>query len=352
MRIMFDVLGAPESSGGMRLYAESVISAWGEAAPDDAITVVGEEWIAEAFRSIPNIKPVVLPIGGSAVRILSQLFITGMLFLIGSYNAVVSVSPMVSPLIPQAKRFVVVHDWRHRKNPKEFGRAQRFYRHFWRASVSSAAGVFAISKKTARETRDLVPGARITLAVNGADHVSAWPIVGKAPGALRQILTFGHHSNKRPELLISALAFLAQQGHRDIELVVLGARGEYRDTLRQLAARLVVEDQCKFPGFVSDREYERYIQTASLVALVSSDEGYGLPVGEAGYFGIPCIATTDSGLADIHGDAVHAVAPTPDAVAEGVLAILSSCPSDSVRRPVHSWQTTAETMRSALISRT
>lgn len=348
MRILFDVLGAPESSGGMRLYAESVINAWAEAEAGDCITVVGERWIEGAFISNSRIQIVVVPKRGSVFRIVSQVVGSGVQFLLGTYDAAVSVSPIASPLIPKSKRFVVVHDWRHRKNPGEFGRFQRYYRQLWEKSVSSAATAFVISEKTAKETREFVPGARIVLAVNGSDHVRSWPLADRADEGPRQVLTFGHHSNKRPELLISGFASLVARGYRDYQLVVLGASGEYRDHLRHVASEMMVDDMCQFPGFVSEREYQEFVQKASLIALVSSDEGYGLPVAEAAYFGIPCLATTDSGLVDIHGDAVYAVAPTSEAIADGMLSLLASDPQSIPRRTAHSWQSTADAMRSTV----
>lgn len=351
MRLMFDVLGAPESSGGMRLYAESVINAWIEVAPNDELTVVGASWVEKAFAGHPKVTCVVMPSEGSTRRIVSQLLSVGRLYRMGSFAAILSVSPMVTPLAPKSNRFVVIHDWRHRKNPGEFGRVQLVYRKLWPTSVAAAAGVFVISRKTAMETAILVPRVRTVLAENGADHVRSWLPFTQRAGGPKEIVTFGHHSNKRPELLIHALALLVEQGHRDLALTVLGARGAYRETLVQLATRLGVDDYCRFPGFVSDAEYQRCIQSASVVALVSTDEGFGLPVSEAGFFGIPCIATTDSGLTDVHGEGVYAVAPTAEALAEGMLSIFDRAPLNRIQRPIHSWRTTAFTMRSEVVSR-
>lgn len=349
MRLLVDVLGAPESSGGMRLYAEEIIRAWNGIAPNDELTVIGGPWVKEAFDTRPGVSVIVAASGGTLRRILSQLVWVGLRYRSGRFSAVLSVSPMVTPLAPRSNRFVVVHDWRHLKNPSEFGIAQRFYRKFWRRSVATAATAFVISRKTALETGAIVPTAHAVMAQNGADHVRTWLPVDRAP-VPAQIVTFGHHSNKRPELLIRAMAIVVESGHKDISLTVLGAQGGYRDSLRQLAKDFGVGDYCTFPGFVSDTEYQRLIQSASLVALVSSDEGFGLPVSEAGYFGIPCIATNDSGLDEVHGDAVFTTFPTGEALAQGILTVLQACPQGSVRRPIQSWRTTAAVMRSEVVA--
>lgn len=350
MRILFDVLGSPDKSGGMRLYAESLIRAWAAANPHDEIHVVGESWIQDAFHDCGNVSSIVYPPKGTVLRIFGQVIRAGLLFRRTGYDAAISVSPVISPLVPKSKRYVVVHDWRHLKNPAEFGRFQLLYRRLWKFSVARAAGVFVISSKTAKETSALVPAAKTCLAENGADHVMSWRKISRCSDTPRHVVTFGHHSNKRPELLISALAVTMHKETSDLHLTVLGAKGEYKEQLVRLARDLGVHNRLNFPGYVTQVEYERIIQTASLVALVSTDEGFGLPVTEAAYFGIPCIVTTDSGLSEVHGERVHAVAPTSVALAEGMRLLLDASPREPQRLPVNSWGMTAGIARSRVLS--
>lgn len=60
------------------------------------------------------------------------------------------------------------------------------------------------------------------------------------------------------------------------------------------------------------------------MVLASTDEGYGLPVVEARYFGHPVVVTDDSGLPEIHGDLVISVPPTANGLADGLTRALAA----------------------------
>jgi glycosyltransferase involved in cell wall biosynthesis len=161
-------------------------------------------------------------------------------------------------------------------------------------------------------------------------------------------VTFGHHNNKRPELVIGALALLNEPEFANLKLVVLGAKGEYQSQLSNLAEELTVSDQCCFPGFVSEKEYQKIIANASVVIMASSDEGFGLPITEAQYFGIPAVLASDSGVGEIHGADVILAEPSNSGMAKAIrFAIsqhgVSTANTDSVK--VHGWDDTAASLR-------
>jgi glycosyltransferase involved in cell wall biosynthesis len=175
--------------------------------------------------------------------------------------------------------------------------------------------VFAVSEKTARQTRRLAKHAHVVVVENGMDHPSRWP-VPRAHSRLRPyLITFGHHNNKRPDLAIRALSSIGSG--TDIDLVVLGAKAEYRAELAAIASECNVAQRCRFPGFVTEDQYQALIQGASGVLLLSADEGYGLPVAEAAALRIPAIVTNDSGLGEIHPQATVAH-PCAEAIAQAI----------------------------------
>lgn len=323
MRFLVDLLGAPAKSGGMRLYAEQLVRAWLESFPDDELVLVGDRWLHDSFQQSPSLRILSLPGNRTISRLLEKLFVVPMVYWTSQFHAVLSISPVVSPLVPKSRRFAVVHDWRHMKNPEEFRPVHRFYRCLWTYSCRTAACVINISPKTQRETSIYAPGANAVCVSNGQDHPRFWSPSGtnRRDGS-PAVVTFGHHSNKRPELLIAAMGHLKARRQSIGRLFVLGVEGEQRARLQQIARDLEVEDECSFEGFVSDQRYRELIQAASVVALMSSDEGFGLPIAEAGYFGIPCIVATDSGVAELHGDHVIESLPRPESVAAALEAAL------------------------------
>jgi glycosyltransferase involved in cell wall biosynthesis len=162
-----------------------------------------------------------------------------------------------------------------------------------------------------------------------------------------RIVAFGHHNNKRPEIVIRALSFLPAELRERTQLVVLGARGPYADELRDLAMGFGVLETLHLPGFVSDSEYARIISSASAVVMASSDEGFGLPVAEAEYFGIPTVITADSGMEDIHPNAIVAREATGESVAEALVSAVMGSPTDG-ELEIRSWRDVAGEIRSCI----
>ncbi|MCR2784790.1 MULTISPECIES: glycosyltransferase [unclassified Microbacterium] len=341
MRVVIDAMGSPDRSGGMNLYARELVASWAAGNPDDAITVIAGPWAADAFVGHPNIAVRVVRSGSSAARAWTQLVSSGVVFHRSRADALVSLSPLASPLVPARHRAVVVHDWRHESRPGEFGVAQRWYRRLWRWSARTAGTTIAISDRTAAESRRHARPRRLVVVENGADHPRRWRAVVRRPGDEVTLVTYGHLPNKRPEAVIRALALVP-----DGTLWVLGAQGRYRQSLEQLAASCGIAHRVRLPGFVPDQEYHRLLATASAVVLNSSDEGFGFPVVEAGYFGIPVIAAADSGLHTIHGRAVRVSAPDPRSIAEAILAAVRDAPGHATA--ARSWARCAEETRAAV----
>lgn len=349
MRIVFDVLGSTEKSGGMRLHSTEIIRSWITQWPDDEVTIVGPAWAEREFRG-PHVRVHRWRNERALDRSLGQIFGSASVARRESADALVSLSPVVSPF----RRGVSVcfqHDWRHKINPNEFPRIQRIYRWLWQVSARNATFNACISQKACNETERFASGARTVLIPNGWDHARAWPAFPREGGPER-IVTFGHHNNKRPELVIEALSRLNSPRVRGLHLSVLGARGPYAADLRSLARDCGVADRVDFPGFVTDEEYQRTVSNAAVIVMPSSDEGFGLPVAEALFLGVPTIVTSDSGMGEIFGDAVVTAAPSGSALAEAIEELLSQ-PSrlraDKLSR-MTTWDEAADRLRTAILA--
>ncbi|MCP1427632.1 glycosyltransferase involved in cell wall biosynthesis [Microbacterium foliorum] len=346
MRIVIDALGAPAESGGMRVHAEELIRTWTEVFPADELIVLGYSWLEDSFRGVEGVE--VVTAKGKAARYTGQIFWTAQVFRRRHADALLSLSTIVSPFVPSDRTACFIHDWRHRLNPAEFGRAQRLYRRLWQLSIRRAGTTFAISEKTRRETERFARPARLVVAENGDDHARRWGVERIVDQGTPTILTFGHFASKRPELVIDAVSVL-RRGGEDHRLVVLGAKGDYREELRKKAEVESVSDLVEFPGFVTDDTLHRSVSSASVLALVSSDEGYGMPVVEGAYFGVPTVVTADSGLVEIHGDRVVPAEATGESVASAILRARESGPERGA--DAHPWSDTVRTVRDSLRAR-
>lgn len=145
-------------------------------------------------------------------------------------------------------------------------------------------------------------------------HVAAWraPVV-VAAGRLAEA--------KNYPLLIEALALV--RARVPATLFVLG-QGDQASALQALARARGVEDAIVWCGFQSNPW--KYMARADVFALTSRYEGFGNVLVEAMACGVPVVATASPGTRDIVDDGVNGrlVGPhTPEAVAEGLLAVLT-----------------------------
>ena len=112
-------------------------------------------------------------------------------------------------------------------------------------------------------------------------------------------------SAKRPHknllALIGALARLAPDA-RPL-LVLPGYPTAYETELRERARALGVEDDVRFPAWVSAEELEGLWAITRLFVYPSLYEGFGLPVLEAMARGVPVACSSASSLPEVAGDA-------------------------------------------------
>ena len=84
-------------------------------------------------------------------------------------------------------------------------------------------------------------------------------------------------------------------------------RGQTRLAHQSILAKvkeLGVEDRVTFTGFVADDDLPALISAATVLAMPSKYEGFGLPVLEAMACGTPVVASNAASLPEVGGDAV------------------------------------------------
>lgn len=348
MRVLFDALGSTHSSGGMRLHSTELALAWHQRYPSDVLYFASGKWSQDDLGG-RGIRVIPLDNESAWKRSAGQLLAIPYLAAANSVDAVISLSPILSPLVPRNLAYCFMHDWRHKKNPDQFSRAQIIYRLLWQLSARHARLVFCISSKTDDETRRYVPRARTAVIENGEDHPGRWTAAADPQHRGQTIVTFGHQTNKRPELVIAAFAASRWRLPTSASLVVLGATGQYAQHLAAVAEAEGVRDAVKLPGFVDAADYQSIITGASAIILASSDEGFGLPIAEARYFGIPAVVTNDSGIGALFHDFAISVEPTTEGVARGIVLAFEQRADTLPARDPRKWADAASELRSAVL---
>ena len=86
-------------------------------------------------------------------------------------------------------------------------------------------------------------------------------------------------------------------------LVVAGKLGWLTEPILAKVKELGLEDRVTFTGFVADEDLPALISAATLLAMPSKYEGFGLPILEAMACGTPVIASNTSSLPEVGGEA-------------------------------------------------
>lgn len=179
---------------------------------------------------------------------------------------------------------------------------------------------------------DLVPESRLRVIPNGIDFgrlaaptaadfrvdlgIPAGALVIGAPGSLIH--------RKGLDVLIQAFGRLDADAH----LLIAGSGPEH-EALLGLTARLGLTDRVHFIGF-SDTIGDFY-RACDIVALASRAEAFGLVLVEAGFFGLPVVATTVGGIPEVVIHDATGLLAAPDDVS-ALAAALQRLASDAALR--------------------
>ena len=173
-----------------------------------------------------------------------------------------------------------------------------------------ASLILTVSKMSAGRLAHLnekghrLPQVRVTSPCVSRDRIAQWSSL-KTPGQFDSsvVLAVGRISETEPgkgfDTLIRALPFVRQQVP-DARLVVVG-EGSGRGALEHLATECGVTQYVKFTGYVSVLELGYLYRTASVFAMPSRQEGFGIVYAEAMWHGLPCIGST----ADAAGEVIR-----------------------------------------------
>lgn len=107
---------------------------------------------------------------------------------------------------------------------------------------------------------------------------------------------------KGPDLLVRAISIAAEWNHH-LKLKLAGS-GTLRKILEELASYEGIMDQVEFLGFLSGKEKIRALSGASVLAIPSRFESFGIVALEAMSLGVPVIAFRVGGLEEFIEDGV------------------------------------------------
>ena len=198
------------------------------------------------------------------------------------------------------------HPARHDQSALNHGllRIQDFL--FGATVYRTADAIIAITEQERRILMEFVPSKRIRVIPHGID-LTAWqapePRRGSSPGfpplPSRYLLYTGRIAkNKGLVFLLDAVARIPPSER--IPLVLMGRDWGMRPELELRAHRLGIERDLVWLGHVEDAtDYRAVFRGATLFALPSEWEAFGLVLLEAMVAGIPIVATAVGGVPEV-----------------------------------------------------
>jgi len=212
----------------------------------------------------------------------------------------------------QAPSVAMVHHPLALETGLDAARRDRLYRRE-RETLALVSHVLVTSPHTARMVTERygVAPDRVTVARPGTDRPSGTP----APVTPPLILSVGiQHPRKGHDVLLAALSRLC---HLDWRAVIVGERydADHGAHLDALLADSPVRDRVRLAGRVSSTELTALYRTASLFALATRYEGYGIVFDEALSHGLPMVTCDTGAVPDTVPPQAGILCPPDDAAA-------------------------------------
>jgi glycosyltransferase involved in cell wall biosynthesis len=208
--------------------------------------------------------------------------------------------------LPLGMPFIVqVHDLIHLDYPDTLTRRDRLWRHFNLLKLALRKAIFQVSSEFTRQRLHVaysIPLERIHrtyLPIHGRFSVDK--ASGEDPYFLYPARAWPHKNHEN--LLYAHKIYRKKLGERAWKLVLTAGHDRRSERLKSLASSLELETDLKFQGEVEEQELNRIYQSASALIFPSRYEGFGIPLIEAMYFGLPIICGRGGSQMEVAGEA-------------------------------------------------
>jgi len=199
----------------------------------------------------------------------------------------------------------------------------------WKKLLQHADAIVVCSNDLGSKIVEIF-GEKVNLRViyNGLDAEAFVAMASTSKSAQkRTILNVAKFEvNKGQDVLIEAFATIAQT-YRDVDLILVGAEEKELPSLIQLSVQRGIQERVHFFPNIPHKLVADFFQRATLFALPSRIEPFGIVLLEAGAFRLPVVASSVGGIPEILTDSVTGLLVPPDnpaALAVGIQRLLDS----------------------------
>ncbi|MFQ5849621.1 MAG: glycosyltransferase family 4 protein [Candidatus Binatia bacterium] len=240
---------------------------------------------------------------------------------------------LLPPVMPGTRTVVTIHDLSFVREPDTALPAMKAHLTKWVPdALRRADHIIAVSEATRRDLMELyqTPPEKTTVLYHGVGPEFRPVTDSSRLAGVRQkyrlgerpfILSLGTiQPRKNYQRLIQAFA----QMDSSVELVIVGRKGWLYDAILDEVTRQNLAERVRFIGFVAEADLPALYSAATLFAYPSLYEGFGMPVLEAMACGTPVIASNQSAVPEVIGEAGLLVNPRDvTAIASAMSRLLS-----------------------------
>ena len=232
----------------------------------------------------------------------------------------------------KVKSIVTIHDLIFLRYPQYYHSIDRnIYTYKFRKACENADRIIAISECTKRDIIEYfgIPADKIEVVYQGCDTSFTHPVTEEKKREVRAkyqlpehyILNVGSIEERKNALsAVQALTMLPEQIH----LVIVGRHTEYTDKIERFIKENKLEERVHIISNVPFDDLPAFYQLAEIFVYPSRFEGFGIPIIEALYSGIPVVAATGSCLEEAGGpDSLYVHPDDKEGMTKAICSLLN-----------------------------
>lgn len=224
---------------------------------------------------------------------------------------------------------VTIHDLIHERFPEQYnGLDVKIYQQKTRYACRHANHIIAVSDHTKKDIIEFygIPGEKISVCYQGCNPAFANRVSDEEKmrakrlyGLPDEYFLYVGSIIERKNLLSLCRAMKELKDRCPVPLVVIGEGGAYKQAVKEYLNRNGLRDKViflseqenmkKISGFYTAEDFPAIFQQAICMIYPSRYEGFGIPVLESLFSGVPVITTNLSSLPEVAGDTAYYVDP-------------------------------------------